>query len=147
MEQKKINLNLYNKFFKFFIKSGKSQKIQVLIEMVFFDISKKTKISPFSILLNIFKLLNTYIEVRAIKRRRRTHLVPFSVGYKRRLFLSLKFLSKSLNEDKRKISFNVKLKSEILNLIYKKKISKSFLLKQTDIKNAILNRSNVHFRW
>ncbi len=49
-------------------------------------------------------------------------------------------------QDKRKIPIAKKLSKEILNIL-KNKSSKTLIKKKMNVKNALANRSNIHFRW
>ena len=51
-----------------------------------------------------------------------------------------------VEQDKRKVPIAKKLSKEILNIL-KNKSSKALIKKKMNTKNAVINRSNIHFRW
>nr|NP_038195.1 ribosomal protein S7 [Synura synuroidea]AAF36961.1 ribosomal protein S7 [Synura synuroidea] len=147
MVQKKQTNNFYKKFKSFFLKNGDFRSANSLVDKTMLLLAKKYNTVPTRIFLSIFKKLNSFIEVRIIKKKRRTYFVPFAVGLNRRIYLVLKKLKETLILDKRKISFGEKLRHEIFLLLSKEKLSKSLQLKKDNLLKAAQNRSNVHFRW
>ena len=146
MAQKK-QIHLYKKFFKFFIKKGNSRFSLDLIKKLINFFSKKYKISAVLLFSLIYTKLNSFIELRKIKKKRRISLVPFSIGIQRRIYLVLKVLKQSIFLDKRKISVFKKLRTEIFLLLFKEDLSKSLKIRNENLKTCLDNRSNIHFRW
>jgi small subunit ribosomal protein S7 len=142
----KKKLHLYNKFVGFITKNGKKPKAKVILDLALFNVIQKLKIPLNKLLLKIFLKLNSYIEIKTIRIRKKIHFVPFPTNYKRRLYLVIKWIISATFEDKRKLNFSKKLSSEIYNLI-KNKSSKSLKFKQNNFSKALVNRSNLHFRW
>ena len=148
MVQKKSNIQLFFKLTNFFIKKGKLNFSKNLIVWVLLKIFQKIKLSPYKSIIFLFFSLNSFIEIRHILKKRRTHFVPFALTLNRRIFVCLKWLKLSLQNDSRKISLKEKLIAEILTIFLNPKKSKSLNLKNTINDNKIfLYRSNVHFRW
>jgi small subunit ribosomal protein S7 len=143
---KKKNLHLYNKFVGFITKNGKKPKAKVIFDSALFNVTQKLKIPLNRLLLKIFLKLNSYIEIKTIKIRKKVHFVPFPTTYKRRIYLVIKWIVNATLEDKRKLNFSEKLSLEIFNLI-KNKSSKSLKIKRNNFSKALINRSNLHFRW
>ena len=143
---KKKNLHLYNKFVGFITKNGKKPKAKVIFDSALFNVTQKLKIPLNRLLLKIFLKLNSYIEIKTIKIRKKVHFVPFPTTYKRRIYLVIKWIINATLEDKRKLNFSEKLSLEIFNLI-KNKSSKSLKIKRNNFSKALINRSNLHFRW
>ena len=143
---KKKNLHLYNKFVGFITKNGKKPKAKVIFDSALFNVTQKLKIPLNKLLLKIFLKLNSYIEIKTIKIRKKIHFVPFPTTYKRRIYLVIKWIINATLEDKRKLKFSEKLSLEIFNLI-KNKSSKSLKIKKNNFSKALINRSNLHFRW
>ena len=86
-------------------------------------------------------------EIKKIKFRRSTHVVPFVLtSFKRKSYLIIKWLMEVVEQDKRKVPIAKKLSKEILNIL-KNKSSKALIKKKMNTKNAVINRSNIHFRW
>ncbi len=150
MEQKKIlkakKKSLYNKTLGFLVKKGKKTTAKNLLENVLMSISKKLKTQKIQVLLHLFVKANAFVETKNVKIRNRTFVVPFSLSLKRRSFLTIKWLLKSANENKEKISISTKLIDEIFDLLTKSK-SKTLNLKKNNNIQAFSNRSNFHFRW
>lgn len=142
----KNNKNLYDKFLGFLIKKGNKISAKLLLNEAFFKVSKKTGLSLSRILLKLFLKLNSFVEVKRIRVRRSSHLVPFSIRLKRRYYLTIKWLLQAVKEDTRKVPMSEKLFLEIANTI-KKVPSRSVKLRNLNISQALANRSNIHYRW
>lgn len=142
----KNNKNLYDKFLGFLVKKGNKISAKHLLNEAFFKVSKKTGLSLSRILLKLFLKLNSFVEVKRIRVRRSSHLVPFSIRLKRRYYLTIKWLLQAVKEDTRKVSMSEKLFLEIANTI-KKVPSRSVKLRNLNISQALANRSNIHYRW
>ena len=108
--------------------------------------SKKTGLSLHKILLKLFLKLNSFVEIKKVRIKRSSHFVPFSITLKRRSYLIIKWLMQAILEDKRKISMSEKLFTEIQNTIGNIP-SKSIKLRNSNVSQALANRSNIHFRW
>jgi ribosomal protein S7 len=139
-------LNLYLKLLKFLTKQGKSHCSKKIINKTFLKLSQQTKVSAFVLLVKLFSRLNTFVELRKIRKRRSFHLVPFSLNFKRRSYLVVKWLIQALKTDTRNINTSEKLFFEIKNTIFNSS-SKALKIKKQNISQILLNRSNVHFRW
>jgi len=146
MEQKK-QYNLYKKFKNFFLKKGKATVANNIMKNILHFFSKKYKVSSYFFLLAIFKKLNSFVEIRQIKIKRKLYYVPFSISIQRRIYLVLKRLKQAVFLDKRKVSISEKIKTEIFLLLSKEKISKSLEIKKNDFSKILLNRANIHYRW
>lgn len=142
----KKNRNLYGKFLGFLIKKGNKISAKSILNQAFFRVSKKTGLSLSNILLRLFLKLNSFVEVKRVRVRRSSHLVPFSIRLKRRYYLTIKWLLQSIKDDTRKVSMSEKLFLEISNTI-KKLPSRSVKLRNLNISQALANRSNIHYRW
>ena len=142
----KKSFHLYNKFVGFITKKGKKPKAKFIFDSALFSVTQKLKIPLNKLLLKIFLKLNSYIEIKTIKIRKTAHLVPFPTNYKRRIYLVIKWIVTAAIEDKRKLNFSKKLSLEIFNLI-KNKSSKALKIKKKNFSQALINKSNLHFRW
>ena len=146
LKKKIFILNLYNKLLGFLIKKGKKNKAKFIIDKAFFLVSKKTGFSMSFLLLKLFSKLNVFVEAKTVRIRRRSHIVPFSIGLKRRSYLIIKWLIKSVSENNEKISMVKKIAKEIFLLI-KTKNAKSLRFRNLNNALALANRSNIHYRW
>jgi len=98
-------------------------------------------------LIKVFLKLNSFVETKKIKFKRSTHVVPFVItSFKRKSYLIIKWLMEAVEEDKRKVPIAIKLSKEILSIL-RNKSSKALIKKKMNMKNALINRSNIHFRW
>jgi ribosomal protein S7 len=147
MVQKKLkNKGIYFKLLGYLVKTGKKTVIKSEIDKAFFLLSVQLKKSIFLIFVRLFLKLNTFIEVKKIRVRRNSFFVPFSITFKRRLYLIVKWLVEAVSENKRKISFSNKLLTELLSL-FKSKVSISLLKKTKNNSLCLKNKTNVHYRW
>ena len=78
---------------------------------------------------------NTFVEVKKIRIKRSTHIVPFPITFKRKSYLIIKWLIEAIKEDTRKISTSEKLSSELINVL-KKSSSKALQKKKLNISVA-----------
>jgi len=140
------NKNLYNKFLGFIIKKGNKIGAKSVLNNAFLAVSKKTGLPLHVILLKLFLKLNSFVEVRRVRVQRSSHLVPFSIRLKRRSYLIIKWLMQAVKEDTRKVSMAEKLFFEIFSTL-KSSPSKSIKIRNLNISQALLNRSNIHYRW
>ena len=138
--------NLYNNFLGFLIKKGNKIGAKNILTTAFLMVSKKTGYSLQTLILKIFLKLNSFVEVKRVRVKRSSHLVPFSIRVKRRSYLIIKWLMQAVKEDTRKVSMSEKLFVEISNTI-KKSPSRSVKLRNFNISQALSNRSNIHYRW
>lgn len=149
--KKKINKSiiniLYKKFIGLLIKAGLKSRAKIILNFALLETSKKLYITPKIILLNIFLKLNSFLEVKKIFLRKRIIFVPFYIiSCNRRVFLIVKWLLLSANMNIERIPFSQKLSFEIISLLTNKN-SKALNFKSLNIKQALKNRSNIHYRW
>ena len=96
------------------------------------------------IVYKIFSLLNSYIEVKYIKSRKKVFAIPFPISLKRRQFLILKSILKRISLKNRK-SISHNLSNELISILNGS--SELFNLKKLNNMTAVENRSHLHFRW
>ena len=145
--KKRITNSLYLTFLGFITKKGDIKKADRTLSYAFFLSSQKTKMPLQNILVQLFLNLNCFVEVKRIKSRKSTKIVPFSIKFKRRLYLAVKWIMAAVNQDKRRTILAEKLSLEIINVVEKRASSKALKAKELNIKEALANRSNTHFRW
>jgi ribosomal protein S7 len=142
-----MNNTLYSNIQGFLIKKGKKCKTKKILDNTIIVLKKKlTKIPSHLILLKVITKLNLYVESKNIRIKRKLHVVPFSVAFKRRVYLSYKCIKEAVYQDKRKVSFSEKLNKEIFNLLLEK-ASKSYAIKKKNLLESSKNISNLHYRW
>lgn len=141
-----LKKNVYDNFTGFLIKDGKRKKAKGIIDTAFLKVSKELKIPVHLILIRIFLKLNCFVETKKIRIKRSTHIVPFSITFKRKSYLVIKWIMESVFDDERKLSTAEKLSFELLNIL-KNKSCKTILKKELNISQALSNRSNIHYRW
>ena len=146
MEQS-YKFNIYKKLKQFFIKKGKTQKANNIINKALLSISRENKLTLSYILLFVFNKLNSFFEIRKLYLRRRLNVIPFAANKKRRVYLVIKRIREVLLLDKRKKPISAKLQNEIFNIFLREKLSSSIKLKKADISKVFSYRSNIHFRW
>jgi ribosomal protein S7 len=138
---------IYTNFLGFLTKKGNKVTAKKILDEAFLDVSLKTNQSGHILLIKVFLKLNSFVETKKIKFKRGTHIVPFVItSFKRKSYLIIKWLMEAVEQDNRKISIAKKLSKEILNIL-KNQSSKTLMKKKLNVKNALLNRSNIHFRW
>jgi ribosomal protein S7 len=138
--------NLYNKFLGVLTKKGNSTKAKSILDKTFTIVSKKTGSFKEIILFKLFICLNTFVEVKKVKIKRRSFLIPFSMNLERRSYLILRWLMQAIKKKTKKSSFVVMLSNEILTVI-SGATTDSKKLRKLNVSQAISNRSNIHYRW
>jgi ribosomal protein S7 len=148
IKPKKLIKSFYNTFLGLLIKNGDLVSAKVLIDQAFTAVLKTTEIPFHLIIFKIILLLNTFVEVKQIKKYKKfNYYVPFPITLKRKLYLSVKWIINSALEDKRRLPFFEKISHEIVLLLTNKSVSKSYKKKHKNLDLAMANKSNVHFRW
>jgi ribosomal protein S7 len=142
----RINTDLYKKFLGFLTKKGNICKAKRILDLTFSIVSKKTKSSTHAALVTLFCKLNSFVEVKKVRVRRRFVLVPFPICAKRRSYLIVKWIMQATKKVKRKRPFSEKLSRELINILKGSPcLTKRF--RQLNFSAALANRSNTHFRW
>lgn len=138
--------NLYSILIGFLTKNGKKTTALKVLTLAFLQVSKKTKLSTRQIFLKFFLKLNSFVEVRKIRVRKKNFFVPFPTVLKRRLYLTVKWLVEAVKQNKQKVSLVDKLAFEIEHTIM---FSDSIVMKifKNNLDLALKNRSNLHYRW
>lgn len=142
----KKNQLIYKKLIGLLAKEGKKNKIKLLVDNVLNQVSKISGLSSIKILLMVFQRLNTFVEVKTVKIRRRTHMVPFPIKLNRRIYLIIKWIKLSLEANNKRVNLDQKLTEEILSLL-KRRPSKLLNFKKDNNFHALRSRSNMHYRW
>lgn len=142
----KFQLNLYTKLLGFLIKKGKKIKAKKIIDSTFLNLSKRTNYSISFLLYKLFYKLNVFVEAKLVRIKRRTHIVPFSVNFKRRSYLIVKWLIKAVGENKKNIPVSEKIIEEIL-AVFKGIASNALKFRLLNNSQVLANRSNMHYRW
>lgn len=138
--------SFYSKFLGFLIKKGGKLKGKKILDETFLSVTTKTKHSKQVALMMLFRSLNSFVEVKKVRVRRRFVLVPFPISLKRRSYLIVKWIMQSIKKDKKRNSFSNKLAREITSIL-KNVSSKTKKLRRLNFSQALANRSNIHFRW
>jgi ribosomal protein S7 len=137
--------NIYTKFLGSLIKKGNKIAAKRILDTSFIKVSTKHKIPVHLILNKIFSKLDCFLEIKKIRIRKNVHIVPFPLNSKRQNFLKIKWILESAKEDLRKVDFSEKISSEVSNILLNKK-SKILSKKDYIRKQALMNRSNLHYR-
>lgn len=93
----------------------------------------------------IFNRLRPYIEIRKVRVRRSSYLVPFPTNLKRQKHLSAFWLLETVRQDKRNISFEKKLEEELIKILLNR--GATLEKKKEMYKKAEKSRSFLHYRW
>jgi ribosomal protein S7 len=146
LPKKNIKSNLYSKFLNFFFLQGKKSSIKKKIDSVFTLLAKELLYSANHLLLIFFKRLKSYVEIKKIKKRRRTFLVPVPITHSRRIYLALSWLSSSIQLNKNQIPFERKLYDEVLNILLNQRCN-TLISFEKNHKLAVESRIHLHYRW
>ena len=80
----------YKKFLGSLTKKGNKTAAKNIMDNSLISLAKKLKRRPNHLLNLVFYRLNCFLELKTIKKRRNTHLVPFPITHKRQNFLKIK---------------------------------------------------------
>ena len=138
--------NCYSKFLGFLLKKGNRLKAKKILDKAFLLVTKKTNYSKHLCLAMLFNILNSFVEVKKVRVRRRFVLVPFPINFGRRSYLIVKWIMQIVEKDTKKSSSSKKLAQEIISIL-KSTFSKTKKLRRLNFSQALTNRSNIHFRW
>lgn len=140
------NFNIYTKLISFVFKNGKKWSWEQKFANIFDSLSKKLQYTKSALLLKIFMRLFTRVEVKKVKARKRSTLIPVFIKLKRSLFLALKWIFIAAKKKIGSDSFQNKIFLEILQILVHKSC---FSLQKCEENNilAFKNRSNLHYRW
>jgi ribosomal protein S7 len=139
--------NFYYSFVSFLVKKGNKNKIITIINKAFLKSSLLLNLPLYYIIAQLFLKLNTYVEIKKVKFRHNFNFIPFPISYRRRVYLISKWFVLAIKENKNSISLSEKIVAEILLIFNSASSSYALKLKKENESKAILNRSNIHFRW
>ncbi len=142
----KKNQTLYNIFLGYLIKKGNKIQAKRIIDSTFLSLSQKLNLPLNIILRKILKKMGNSIEIKTIKMRKNTHVIPFAISHNRKNYLLVKKIMDTVREDTSNRPINEKLTDELTSILTDKS-RKSLQKNKAALKQAILNRSNIHFRW
>ena len=92
IKSKVLVKSFYNTFLGLLIKNGDRVSAKRLLDKTFIIVLKSVKISFNIIILKIIILLNTFVEVKQVKKYKKfSYQVPFPISLKRKLYLSVKW--------------------------------------------------------
>lgn len=141
-----FNNKIYNKFLGTLIKKGKKSKVKKIFDFALKKVAKKTKKSINFLLYETIRNLTTRVELKRVKFRRSSHLIPFLISRSRQIYLALRWILSAVKTDKKKTSLSNKLSIEIFKIVNHVSCA-SLNAKLLNNSQAYLNRSNTHFRW
>jgi small subunit ribosomal protein S7 len=137
---------LYSLLIGFLTKNGKKAVAEKILTSAFLQVSKKTNLSTCQIFLKLFLKLNSFVEIRKIKIRKKNFFVPFPTVLKRRLYLTMKWLMEATKQNNKKLSLSNKLAFEIEQTLTTNDSNSTKIFKN-NLELALKNRSNLHYRW
>lgn len=139
------NSGFLSRFINHVTKKGKKQLANKIVLSVLSLLSKQYKLSSSRLMTQIFFKIRPFIEVRSVRVRRSSFLVPFPVNLHRQYHLASFWILEALSKDKRKLSFETKMREEFVNILSKKGAVLS--KREAVYKLAQQNRANLHYRW
>ena len=142
-----LEIKLYNKLVGLLVRKGNKEKAIRFLNEAFYTIMQNTKLSFSFLVWKLFKTLKVRVEVRKIKIKGKIFLVPFKIGYNRQFCLIIKWVLKAILENKTKNSIVSKIIEELISIYTKKIDNKMLKYREENYKQALLNRSNLHYRW
>ena len=136
---------IYSNLLGSFTKKGKKAKARSILTRSLNKVSHSLKIPVYKVYRQLSKKLSNLVELKTIKVKRNTYIVPFPLNQSRRRFLLSRELVNGVQKNKSRIKSYDKLSAEILSYILKK--GSNFNKKKQIDKDIVTNRSNIHYRW
>ena len=146
VRNRKKRINIYTKFVGCFTKNGQKIRAYKSVVRSIKDACQKANFKTIFGMRVIVAKLATFVDVRRIKNRAGSFPVPVPVGTNRRNYLVAKQISSVIYSDKTKISFEKKLNQELINILLSKD-SKVIENRNKMLKEAVIYKSNQHYRW
>lgn len=143
----KKNQTLYNVFIGYLTKKGNKLHAKNILDAVFFELARKFNLPLSVILRKILRKMGSNIEIKTIKMKKNTHVVPFAINQNRRNYLLVKKIMDAVKEDTTNRPIINKLTDELTGILLSARSNKSLQKNKLALKQAVLNRSNTHFRW
>lgn len=143
----KNNNTFYDVFIGYLIKKGNKIQAKRILDSVFFNLAQKFDLPLSSILRKILRKMGSNIEIKTIKIKKNTHVVPFAISQTRKNYLLVKKIMDTVNEDTTNRPIADKLTEELTGILLSARSNKSLQKNKLALKQAVLNRSNIHFRW
>jgi len=142
--------NLKNKTFSICLtnhvmREGKKTKAHFLISSLGTELGQYTGHTIEDIYSIIFDILRPFIELKRVRVRRTTYSVPFPTNLSRQQHLVAQWLLETVRKDARKLSFNEKLRDELIRVLLRK--GETIEKKKDLYKRAEKSRSFMHYRW
>jgi len=145
MREKKNSIFI-KKLINHLMRSGKKSFANKIIYENGFLLSKYFNKSLYAIYSDVFLNLRPFIEIRKVRVRRTTYMVPFPTNLQRQHYLVSQWILDTLRLDKRKINVNKKFREEIIKILLNQE-SVTLEKKKDLYKKAEKSRSFAHFRW
>jgi len=127
------------------MRCGKKQKAKTIIINTGLFLGKQTNKQFLRIYSDIFNKIRPFVEVKKVRVRRTTYMVPFPTNFQRQKHLSAQWLLETVRNDNRKLSFQTKFKDEIVKILLNR--GETLEKKREMYKKAEKSRSFMHFRW
>ncbi len=81
---------LYTLLLNYITKNGNKVLYTIILNKALRQASKKARLHPTILLIRLFKALRTFVEIRDVRRRRKTFKIPFPISLSRQKYLSIK---------------------------------------------------------
>lgn len=127
------------------MRCGKKQQAQNIIVKTGIFLGKQTNKKLFIIYTDVFNKIRPYVEVKKVRVRRTTYMVPFPTNFQRQKHLAAQWLLDTIRKDKRKLNFQIKFKEEIIKILLNR--GETIEKKKEMYKKAEKSRSFMHYRW
>jgi ribosomal protein S7 len=127
------------------MRDGKKNWAHFVVMQIGTLIGKRLKKSPTFIFDRVFEILRPYIEVRKVRVRRTTYMVPFPTTEERQKHLVSFWILETVRKEKRKIDFYQKLLREIVLILLRR--GETMEKKKEVYTRAEKSRSFLHYRW
>lgn len=144
--KEKRNKIFIEKLINHLMRCGKKSFANKIIYTNGFLLSKYFNKSVYTIYSDVFLKLRPFVEIRKVRVRRTTYMVPFPTNLQRQYYLVSKWLLETLRNDKRTITFDKKFREEIIKILLNQE-SVTLEKKKEMYKKAEKSRSFAHFRW
>lgn len=138
---------LYTNILGSLTKNGKKLKANNILQKAIKKVALNLNLNPSLVIYKLSRKLSRLIELKKIKVRKNTHLVPFPVTVERRRFLFSKELIDTFDAKlaKKKVTTAEKLGDQMMSFLIRR--GSNYDRKKNYTDRLLASRSNAHYRW
>lgn len=146
-KKNKYKSNLYNKLIGYFVKNGKKNQSEQIINKSLQTVSavRQHYSTSFDIINGLENTLKLEMDTKQIKLRKRIIVIPVPINFNRQSHLVVKRILSGFSDKKIHIKLKNKMVQEYVGAL--ENDSQGIINKYEKIMEIKSNKANTHFRW